>query len=596
MGSQTSPGMNVVIVGHVDHGKSTVVGRLLADTGTVGESKIEQVRQACRRSGKPFEYAFLIDALKDEQAQGTTIDSARVFFRSRERRYVIIDAPGHIEFLKNMVSGAARAEAAILVIDAKEGVQENSRRHGYLTAMLGIGQLVVLVNKMDLVECRKDAFEAVTAQYRQFLGQVGLDAIAFVPVCARDGDWLTGPSQRMSWYTGLPLLALMDSLQQRADTADQPLRLPVQDIYKFAARGDDRRIVAGTVASGTLKVGDAVVFAPSMKQAQVATIESFNTPPRQQVPAGQATGVTLSQELYIRPGEIMYRQGDPAPWVGASFRANIFWLGRTPFMSGRPYKLKLGTERTPVYLKQVDKVLDASTLEVTQRGWVGRHEVAECVLETHRPLACDLADTMPETGRFVLVDGYDISGGGIITEQLATFEDSLKEHVQLRDATWVRSAITPLQRVARLHQKPKLVVVTGGPDPTVVAQRLESRLFLAGRGVYFLGLASLRSVLDADVAGDGSREEHFRRLGEVAHILTDAGQIVLTCVADLRRYDVDVLRILTAPNDFLLVTLDDEGPADMADLIIDSTTSTEDAVARCEELLREREVLLDYVL
>ncbi|RPJ22354.1 MAG: GTP-binding protein, partial [Planctomycetaceae bacterium] len=190
--------MDIVVIGHVDHGKSTLVGRLLADTGSLPEGKLEQVKQACHRNAKPFEYAFLLDALKDEQAQGITIDSARCFFHTARRAYIIIDAPGHIEFLKNMISGAARAEAGLLVIDVAEGVQENSRRHGYLMSMLGIRQIAVCVNKMDIVGYRQEAFQAVRDEYGQFLAKIGLEPMAFIPISAREGDNVARRSELMS--------------------------------------------------------------------------------------------------------------------------------------------------------------------------------------------------------------------------------------------------------------------------------------------------------------------------------------------------------------------------------------------------------------
>ena len=201
--SATRDNLRLVVTGHVDHGKSTVIGRLLADTGSLPEGKLEQLKKYCERNAKPFEYAFLLDALKDERAQGITIDSARVFFRTARRHYIIIDAPGHIDFLKNMVTGASRADAALVVIDAKEGIQENSRRHGYLLSMLGIRQIVVLVNKMDLVGYDASVFDAVVRDYSQFLEQVGIRPRHFLPVAAHPGDNIARPSEQMPWYLSL---------------------------------------------------------------------------------------------------------------------------------------------------------------------------------------------------------------------------------------------------------------------------------------------------------------------------------------------------------------------------------------------------------
>src|SRR5262245_52180884 len=198
--------LSLVIGGHVDHGKSTIIGRLLADTGSLPEGKLEAVRANCERNSKPFEYAFLLDALKDEQAQGITIDAARVFFKTAQRPYIIIDAPGHIEFLRNLVTGAARAEAALLVIAAKEGVQENSRRHGYMMSMLGIRQIVVLVNKMDLVGFDRSTFDRIAAEYREFLGRLDVIPDGFIPVSGREGDHIARRSEAMQWYDGPTVL------------------------------------------------------------------------------------------------------------------------------------------------------------------------------------------------------------------------------------------------------------------------------------------------------------------------------------------------------------------------------------------------------
>jgi bifunctional enzyme CysN/CysC len=239
--------MNIVIVGHVDHGKSTVIGRLLADTHSLPEGKLEQVRAQCELNSKPFEYAFLLDALKDEQAQGITIDAARVFFKSRRRQYLILDAPGHIEFLKNMITGASRAEAALLVIDAAEGVQENSRRHGYMVSLLGIRQLSVVVNKMDLVGWDRGVFDRIVKEYGSFLDQIGIRPASFIPVSARSGDNIAERSEHLSWYNGPTVLDALDAFETEPAPVHQPFRMPVQDVYKFTKQGDDRRIVAGTI-------------------------------------------------------------------------------------------------------------------------------------------------------------------------------------------------------------------------------------------------------------------------------------------------------------------------------------------------------------
>ena len=257
--------LSFVVVGHVDHGKSTLVGRLLADTGSVPEDRIERVRRICEEQRKPFEYAFLLDALEQEQLQGVTIDVTEVRFRWKEREYLIIDAPGHKEFIKNMISGAAHADAAFLLIDALEGVQEQSRRHAWLLRFLGTKSVAVIVSKMDRVDYRQEVFESLRAAYTDFLQGIDVRPLAFLPVSAAAGDNVSRRSERMPWYGGPSFLEFLEQLELSAGVSGKALRLPVQDVYKF----DERRIIAGRIESGTLAVGDEIQVWPSGHTARV---------------------------------------------------------------------------------------------------------------------------------------------------------------------------------------------------------------------------------------------------------------------------------------------------------------------------------------
>jgi bifunctional enzyme CysN/CysC len=520
--------MNVVIVGHVDHGKSTLVGRLLADTGTLGDGKLEKVKETCRRQGKSFEYAFLLDALEEEQGQGITIDAARVFFRTALRDYIIIDAPGHIEFLKNMVTGAARAEAAVLLIDANEGVRENSRRHGYLMSMLGIRQVVVAVNKIDLVNWDRGVFDRIVTEYRAFLADVGISPRHFIPIAARDGANVAERSARLAWYQGPTVLEAMDGLGKGAPSRDLPLRMPVQDVYKFNARGDDRRIIAGRIESGGLAVGDQVLFSPSGKTAVVESIEAFSAPVRTEAFAGESTGVTLDQQIYVTRGEVMSHRR-AAPSVSTKLRVNLFWLGREPMVAGRRYKLKLGTAATEVTIDQVNRVLDASNLDASSKDQVDRHDVADLVLRTRQPIAFDTAADLEATGRFVIVDGYDIAGGGIVREVVADDLRQRRLESQLRERDWARGHIGPDRRAELSGHPASLVMITGQPGTGkgALAMELERRLAEANHRAYLLNGRNVVLGVDADIALDDIGEL-VRRFGEVAHLLLDAGLLVVT--------------------------------------------------------------------
>jgi bifunctional enzyme CysN/CysC len=588
--------MDIVVIGHVDHGKSTLVGRLLADTGSLPEGKLEQVKQSCRRNAKPFEYAFLLDALKDEQAQGITIDSARCFFHTARREYIIIDAPGHIEFLKNMISGAARAEAGLLVIDVVEGVQENSRRHGYLMSMLGIRQIAVCVNKMDLVGYRQEAFQAVRDEYGQFLAKIGLCAMAFIPISAREGDNVARRSEPMSWYAGPTILDLLDTLEKESAPVDKPLRLPVQDIYKFTEDGDDRRIIAGRIVTGRLHVGDEVVFLPSGKRTRIRSVETFPRSERPEAQAGESTGVTLQTQVYVKPGELMVRADEPQPRSSTKLEANLFWLSPNPMVMGKRYKLKLHATRAAVYLTQVHAVIDASDLStVANRRQIERYDVARVTLETLKPVGCDPVVEIPQTGRFVIIDDYEIAGGGVILSAEQTSNTLVLEHVRQRNQAWVRSSISPQARASRHGQRPALVVICGpqGGHMESLGRAVEEYLHHSGRLAYYLGLSNQLLGLNADLNVLGGREEYLRRLGETAHLFTDAGLIVITSIADLDDFEMQTIDTLNRPGELVIVNVGEvQLSRHKPDLILDKVDPG--ALSALHALLQEKRYIQDY--
>jgi bifunctional enzyme CysN/CysC len=585
---------NVVIVGHVDHGKSTVVGRLLADTGALPQGKLEAVRRECERTGKPFEYAFLLDALSDEQDQGITIDTARCFFKSGKRDYIIIDAPGHIEFLKNMISGAARAEAAVLVIDAKEGVRENSRRHGYILSMLGIKQVVVCVNKMDLVKYDQGHFKKIESEYRAFLEGIGaVSPRQFVPVSAVAGVNLATRGKETPWYDGPTLLELCDALPKAPSKIDQPLRMPLQAVYKFTEHGDDRRIFAGRIEAGKVAVGDKVVFSPSNKISTIKSIEGFNTAPRESIEAGWSTGFSLTEEIYVTRGEVMSHVGRP-PQVSTRIRTNLIWLGKKPLVGGRDYKIKLGTAALPVRLEKINKVIDASELDRRlEKGEVGRHDVADVILELRQPVAFDLTADCEATGRFVIVDGYDVAGGGIITAAVPDELRDFRAEARTRDFNWVEGGVTAADRTRRHGHRAALVMFVGkaGTGKHHYARALEKSLFDAGRNAYMLDGQNVLLGVDNDLWVDAAQSELVRRFGEVVHLLLNAGHIVVSTTNSIGLGDATAVQALVPDAPLLLVDVDPSGASTQAcDLRVAGTEPEAFVIAKIVALLAERQI------
>lgn len=585
----------IVIVGHVDHGKSTIVGRLLADTNALPEGKLEAVRRECLRTDKPFEYAFLLDALSDEQDQGITIDTARVFFKTNARDYIIIDAPGHIEFLKNMISGAARAEAAVLVIDAKEGVRENSRRHGYILSMLGIRQVVVCVNKMDLVNFDEAVFRRIEQEYRAFLTEIGaVSPERFIPISGMQGDNLASRSDKTPWYDGPTLLEMLDTFQKAPPKVDRPLRMSVQAVYKFTNQGDDRRIIAGRIESGRVKVGDKVVFTPSNKITYVKSIEGFNTESRDEVEAGWSTGFTLAEELYITRGQVMSHV-ERAPLVSTRLRANIIWLGRKSFEPGRDYKLKLHTAAVPVRIHRINKVIDASEAgSQLDKRRVDRHDVADLVLETQSPVAFDTVGDNEASGRFVIVDGYEIAGGGIIVSAEEEERDELRFEARMRDFHWVKGGVTASQRAERHGHPAALVMFVGGPKTGKhgYARALENALFESGRNAYMLDGTNVLLGIDADLHFvDATQRELVRRFAEVAHLLLDAGMLVVSTTNAIGLADYADVQALLGDATSIVVDVDPEGKSTApCDLRIRGNEPEAQVIAQIVDLLGKRQI------
>lgn len=586
--------LRLVIVGHVDHGKSTVIGRLLADTGSLPEGKLEQVRLNCLKNAKPFEYAFLLDALHDEQDQGITIESARCFFRTARRYYIVIDAPGHIEFLKNMVTGAANAEAALIVIDAEEGVKENTRRHGYLISMLDVRQVVVAVNKMDLADYRQESFERVCNEYSRFLNDLKIQPLQFIPISARHGENMVERSDKMPWYTGPSIIQQLDALDKGtgADKTALPFRFPVQDIYKFTETDDDRRILAGTIETGKVSVGENVTFYPSGKEARIASIEQFNVPSQSEAIADQAVGFTIDPQIYLKPGELMVKTEELRPHVGVRFRANLFWMGQAPLIKDKQYKMKIATKSVGVRLMEVLNVIDASDLEsVRNKQQVDRHDVGECVFETVRPIAFDLASDIDETGRFVLVDQYEIAGGGIVVEALPEKALQATNGGYNAEVQWDRSALSGSDRAAYYHHK-ALAVVLCGEDATlkrVLARKTEARLIQSGIRSYYLSSPEWSDTTVKTLTGP-EWDDLSRRFNEVGHFLIDSGQIFITVLNDIDDFDLlqfkqamepaPTLVITTGQNPFVHCTVDlklDDNPVEVA-------------ILQIEELIRRRVV------
>jgi bifunctional enzyme CysN/CysC len=537
-----TPRTKIVFVGHVDHGKSTLIGRILTETDSLPDGKIEALRNACAAQGQPFEYAFVLDALSEEQEQNITIDTTQIQFRSARRDYVIIDAPGHLEFLKNMITGAANADAAVVVIAADEGVREQSRRHGQLLSLLGIREVIVAVNKMDLAAFSEERFRQIEKEYAGFLQSLGLTARAFVPLSASAGDNVTTDGgSAMPWFNGPNLLEALNKLDVARSAAELPLRFPIQDVY----RKEKRRIFAGRVEAGRIKVGDQLVFSPHNKTARVATIERWGAPATESASAGESIGITLSDHIFIERGHIASHQTE-APAESNRVHAKVFWMGREPLLGGARYRLKLVTQDVECQVVAVANVVDAATLDsaAAERSELRTNEVGEVTLQTRAPLVFDNHDRIPSLGRFVLADGNNLLGGGIIFDAIYTTRQPIKSE----NIFWNESAITAARRAAQNGHRGAVVWLTGlsGAGKSTIAAALEKELFQRAMRTYVLDGDNLRHGLNSNLGfSPEDRAENIRRVGEVAKLMADAGTVVITSFISPYRIDRRLAREIT---------------------------------------------------
>ncbi|TFE67211.1 adenylyl-sulfate kinase [Methylacidiphilum caldifontis] len=521
--------LNVIFAGHVDHGKSTLIGRILWETDAISKEKKETAIAYCKKNNIAFEYAFLLDSLVEERTQNITIDVTEVHFFYGQRRFRIIDAPGHLEFLKNMISGAAKADCAVLVIDASSGIGDQTKRHAMLLSLLGINQIVIALNKFDLVHYSQHSYETLSQECKSLFERLGLSYLSIVPLSAKAGENIVERSSRLSWYRGGSLLEVLLGLKSSASAESSPLRLPIQDIYRF----DDRRLLAGRVEAGKIEQGDLICFFPSGKKSRVKAIHHWpaESSPRL-VTAGKSTAIQLEDEIFVERGEIIAHENS-APLVATDFSARLFWLGDLPLVIGAPYIFRLATGQCMARVLQINRVIDGSTLEDLKPIpiEVKKNETAEIILRTSAPIACDPFDQIQSTGRFVLADKDRISGGGIILKALPS--KPLHETQSL-------SRISSIQRIKFLGHRSGVFWMTGlsGSGKTTLSNRLEQMLFHRGILAYVIDGDELRSGLSKDLGFDAQdRRENIRRAAELAKTLAKSGLVVI--VALISPFDAD---------------------------------------------------------
>ena len=406
--------IKIVFTGHVDHGKSTLIGRLLYNAQSIPEDKIKDLERITPE-GRKLDFSFLMDHFEEERRQGITIDTAQIFFRTSKRDYVIIDAPGHVEFVVNMITGAAQADAAVLIVDAAEGIREQTKRHAYILSMLGIKQIIVAVNKIDLVEYSEAGYKAIAADMTAFLSGLGIHNVNSVPISSTDGDNITGHSEKTRWFRGKTFIELLDGITGAADELSRYTVFPVQDVYNINIQGISKRIAVGRIEAGKLTRGQAICVLPSQEQAHIKSIEKHNEV-RTKADSGECIGITTDKPLFMERGSIVCST-DYVLNVTSQFKATLFWMNAMPVNTGDKLVLRCSTQEVGCSISEIYQKINSSTLEKIEGDLLklSKLEAGEVEILTKKPVVISSISNVPALGRFVLLRDNTIAACGVIT-------------------------------------------------------------------------------------------------------------------------------------------------------------------------------------
>lgn len=609
--------LRFITCGSVDDGKSTLIGRLLYESKMIFEDQLAAVESDSRKygtQGDDIDFALLVDGLAAEREQGITIDVAYRFFSTDRRKFIVADTPGHEQYTRNMVTGASTADVAILMVDARKGVLTQTRRHSYLISLLGIQQVVVVVNKMDLVGYDEAVFRRIMENYQELAGQLGLAQVTFIPMSALRGDNITELSDTMPWYRGTTLMGYLETVD--VDEARQlklPFRMPVQWVNR---PDQDFRGYAGMVASGRICTGDRIRVQPSGRESVVVRIVTADGDLTEAV-SGQSVTLTLADEIDISRGDVLSLAASPAE-VADQFETTLVWMHDEPLLPGRPYLLKIGAITVPASVTEIKYQVNVNTLEHVATRKLELNAIGVCNISLDRPVPFDPYAVNRDTGGFILIDrlGNHTAGAGLI-------------HFALRRSHNIHLQPLAVGKEARQRIKghrPCVIWLTGlsGAGKSTIANLLETRLLSQGCHTYLLDGDNVRHGLNRDLGfTDVDRVENIRRIAEVARLMVDAGLIVITAFISPFRAEREMARRLVSENEFVEVYVstplaeaerrDPKGlyrkarqgalknftgidspyePPESAELVLDTTgISAEEAAASILHLLRQRSII-----
>ncbi len=540
--------LRFITCGSVDDGKSTLIGRLLYDSKMIFEDQLAALEADSKKmgtQGQNIDFALLVDGLAAEREQGITIDVAYRFFSTDKRKFIVADTPGHEQYTRNMITGASTADLAVILIDARRGVLTQTKRHSYLVSLIGIKNVVLAINKMDLVNYSKDVFDRILADYAAFASALAIEHIVPIPMSALLGDNITEASGNMPWYRGPTLMHHLETIEVAQGSNTAPFRLPVQWVNRPNL---DFRGFSGLVAAGTVHPGDLVKIMPSARTSRVARVLIDSDLPY--ATAGQSVTVTLEDEIDCSRGDVICGAESPAE-VSDQFEVTLIWMSDNPLLPGRTYLLKLGTKTVPASVTALKYKVNVNTLEHVPGKQLDLNEIAVCNVSVDQPVAFDSYEQNRDTGGFILIDRItnETVGAGLI-------------HFALRRAQnihWQAVDVTPVSRAEMKGQQACVLWFTGlsGAGKSTIANLVEKRLFAMGRHTTMLDGDNVRHGLNRDLGfTDTDRVENIRRVAEVSKLMTDAGLIVLVSFISPFRSERRMARELVPSGKFLEVHVD----------------------------------------
>ncbi|ODS60379.1 MAG: adenylyl-sulfate kinase [Erythrobacter sp. SCN 68-10] len=542
--------LRFITCGSVDDGKSTLIGRLLYDSKMIFEDQLAALESDSKRhgtQGEEIDFALLVDGLAAEREQGITIDVAYRFFTTEKRKFIVADTPGHEQYTRNMVTGASTADCAVILVDARKGVLQQTRRHSYLVHLLGIRHVVLAVNKMDLVGYDQTVFDSIVGDYRAFAQSIGTGDFTAIPISGFKGDNITAVSANTPWFAGPALIDHLERVEVDAAAAQTaPFRMPVQWVNRPNL---DFRGFAGKIASGTVRPGDAVRIVPSGRTSTVRSIETFDGPLEEAV-AGQSVTLTLADEIDCSRGDVIAAAGDP-PQSSDQFSATFVWMDEEALKPGRGYWLKIGTQTVTATVQPPKYEIDVNSLEHLAAKTLGLNAIGVAEFATDRPITFEPYATSRELGGFILIDKFT---NATVAAGMIAFSLRRAENIH-----WQPLAIGRESHAAMKNQTPRVLWFTGlsGSGKSTIANEVEKQLFVMNRHTFLLDGDNVRHGLNRDLGfTEADRIENIRRVGEVAKLMADAGLIVLTAFISPFRAERQMVRDMLPEGEFVEIFVD----------------------------------------